>query len=170
MPSHVFRQSNLDRIHSIMGIWVLTLILSLGILTGEEFSFRDNQSGNTSRGILKRHLPVVPHHSGDTVFALRSSKIWFDSSIDRSAPSQLLKSNSMSQPSPFERSTEPNFCEFNSHRQFVDLSTKLTNRRPEPVLYLSAESPFEQHQTSRADRKETHSHGASVLGGVAFVR
>lgn len=168
MLSSIFRQSNLDRIHSIMGIWVLTLTLTLGILIGEEPCLRDSLPTNIHRTGLISQLPLVPSHLANTVFVQRNLKNWLESSSDWSRAGTLT---AMSQASPFERSTEPDFCESNPKRRPIDLSIKLTNRRlatpPVPVLYLIAVSPFEQ---DRVDRKESNSHGAFVSGGVTFVR
>lgn len=173
MRSPIFRQSTLDRSRSVMGLWILTLTLTLGVVAGERFCLRDDSSTQADHVVSGRRLPSIPRHLATTVFVPQSPTIWLASLSTRSEECSSL--TGLRQANPFEQTHEPDFCKLNPNRLRAGLSIKLARQYPptsiKPVLFLNlvAESPLEHFWDTPTNRKEPNFHGA-FISGAAFVR
>jgi hypothetical protein len=179
MPYHIVRQSSIDRLCSIMGAWILTLTVALGILVCDEPCVRDNGQGPHVRQMTQRQLPVVPQHL-IPVFVPRSPSSWFDASRIALPSSQTFKTTATVQSSPFANTTEPDFCYLTAARRNVDFSIQLTNRpfgtrrglanSEINAFILIADSPWEQEAALRTEHQEAAFGGAFIFGGVTVLR
>lgn len=179
MPFHMFRQSSIDRLCSIMGAWILTLTVALGILVCDEPCFRDKGQVRHVRQVTQRQLPVVPRRLVP-VFVPRSPSRWFEASRIAVPSDQTFQTAAAVQPCPFANTTEPDFCYLTAARRTVDFSIQLTNRpfgtrrglagTGINALILIADSPQEQEAAWRFERQKIDHGGAFTSGGVTVLR